>query len=94
MNKIEVEVKIVGMFGADFLAVAEKVSLSEGARPADALAALHKSGAISKQVYKQVKSFRPPFYLVLNDEKQDGKPKSIRLQDGDRLSVLQLATGG
>ena len=79
---IEVEVKVVGMFGADFVAVAEVVEIKEGAGLKDAITALYKTGAIDKFVYKQIKSLRPPFYLVWNDTKVDGKPKSIVLQNG------------
>ena len=36
----------------------------------------------------------PPFYLVVNDVKQEGKPKKVKLNHGDSMAVMQLVTGG
>lgn len=91
---IEVEVKINGMFGRDFIAISQLVKLKDGANPKHALAALYDSGAITKEVYKSVKGFRLPVYLVHNDVKWEGKPKDIILKKGDTLSVMQLMSGG
>jgi hypothetical protein len=91
---IQVEVKVIGMFGADFVAATRVVDLKDGAKPKDAIVALYKAGAIEKAVYKQIKSLRPPFYLVHNDTKVEGKPKNIVLQNGDSLGVMQLMAGG
>jgi len=91
---IEVEVKIIGMFGPEFVTVAQKVSLKNGARPKDALEAIYQAGAIDAEVYKQIKGLKPPYFVVLNDQTQDAKPQSIELKNGDSMSVIQLLTGG
>ena len=91
---IEVEVKIVGLLTGTFISVAKKVLLKEGARPLDAIKALYADGGIDKGVFKQIKGMRPPFYLVLNGTKVEGKPKSVVLNDGDTLAVMQLMAGG
>ncbi len=91
---IEVEVKVIGMFGADFVAATKVVEIKDGSKPKDAIVALYKAGGIEKSVFKQIKSLRPPFYLVLNDTKVEGKPKNIILQNGDSLGVMQLMAGG
>lgn len=91
---IEVEVKVIGMYAGQFITVSEKLSLKDGAGPKDAIKALYISGAIDKIVYKQIKSFRPPNFIVINDQKLElGKNKFV-LNDRDSLSVMQLAAGG
>jgi hypothetical protein len=91
---IEVEIKVVGMFDVEYLALAQKVSLEPGATVGDALERLHASGAIGQAVYAQVKKLRPPLFLVVNDEKVGAKGMSRRLADGDVISILQLSAGG
>ena len=91
---MEVEVKVIGMLGGTFVSVAKKVSVKPGSRPSDAIKALYKNGDIDKQVYKQIKSLRPPVYLVVNEDKVEGKPDSVTLNDGDTLAVMQQVAGG
>jgi hypothetical protein len=91
---IEVEVKVIGMFGAQFVTVAKKLQLKDGARPKEALEELHKSGAIDAAVFNQIKSLKPPFLLVLNDQACETKPQATKLQDRDSMSVIQLMAGG
>lgn len=91
---IEVEVKVVGMYAGQFVAVSEKLQLKDGSGPKQALVALYKSGAINKETYKQVKGFRPPTFLVVNDEKMESGKKRFTLKDRDVLSIMQLAAGG
>jgi molybdopterin converting factor small subunit len=92
--EISVEVKILGMFGADFLSEAHTVQVALGASPIDAIDEMHKSGAISKEIYKLIRKLKPPYFLVLNDEKQEGKPKLITLKEGDQISIMQAMAGG
>ena len=94
MSSIEVEVKVVGFFGDESVAVGKKVALSGGAKVSDALEALLHDGAITEPVYAQVKELQPPLYLVVNDEKVEGDEVKIELRDGDVVTVMQLMAGG
>ena len=91
---IEVEVKVVGMFGAQFVTVAKKIQLIDGAGPKEAVTALYKSGAIDADVYQRLKNLKPPYFIVLNDQTCEGKPQTIKLKNGDSMSVVQLMAGG
>jgi len=91
---IKVEVKIVGLFGLESIAVAETLSLPAGAKVKDALRELYDAKVIDKQIYKQVKKIRPPCFLVLNDDKVERKPAAQSLADGDVVTVMQIMAGG
>ncbi len=91
---IEVEVKIIGMYERDFLTVSKVVAINEGGTPKEAVTAVYRSGAISKDIYKKIKGFKLPVYLVHNDVKCERKPNKIRLENGDTLTVMQLMSGG
>jgi hypothetical protein len=94
MSAIEVEVKVIGMFGIDSIAVGQRVTVPAGASVKDALEALHAAGAIDAAVLATVTKLRPPFFLVINDEKAGGKGMSRRLADGDVITVMQIMAGG
>ena len=93
-SEIEVEVKVIGMFGADSVAVARRLTLPPGARVKDALEALHAAGGIDQAVLAQARRLRPPLFLVINDEKVGARGLSVRLADGDVVTVMQLMAGG
>ncbi len=63
-DTIQVEVKVVGMVGYDFLAVAELVTLPTGASAADALDALPATGAIEPEAFEWLRPIPPPFFPV------------------------------
>ena len=94
MSDIEVEVKVIGMFGLHSVAVGQKLTVPAGASVKDALAALHQAGAIDATVLAVVTKLRPPFFLVVNDEKVGGRAMSRRLADGDVVTVMQIMAGG
>ena len=94
MSAIEVEVKIIGMFGLASIAVGQTLRLPPGARVKDALQALHEAGAIDAAVLAVVTKLRPPFFLVVNDEKVGVRGLSRRLAHGDVVTVMQLMAGG
>jgi hypothetical protein len=94
VSAIEVEVRVIGMFGIDSIAVAEKVHLPADATPRDALDALHETGAIDATVLALAKKLRPPFFLVVNDEKVGSRGMSRALADGDVVTVMQIMAGG
>ncbi len=91
---ITVEVKLLGMFGAEFLSESQMLELHEGDSAVDAVDSLLSSGAIDKTIHKQIRKLKPPYFVVLNDVKQEKKPKTIKLTDGDVLSIMQVMTGG
>ncbi len=74
--------------------MAERVELKPGARVLEAIEAVYRAGAISKPVFKAIKKLRPPLFLVINDEKVDGKAMTVELQDGDSVTVMQIMAGG
>jgi molybdopterin converting factor small subunit len=82
------------MFGAQFVTVAKKIQLKDGAGPKEAVYALYKSGAIDADVYKRLKNLKPPYFIVVNDQTCEAKPRTIRLKNGDSISVFQLMAGG
>ena len=94
MRAIEVEVKVIGMFGADSVAVARTLRLPPGTSVRGALEALHETGAIEAAVLAVVTKLRPPFFLVVNDEKVGVRSLSRRLAHGDVATVMQLMAGG
>jgi sulfur carrier protein ThiS len=94
MGAIEVEVNVVGMFGIDSIAVGQKLSLPAGATVKEALAALHAAGAIDAGVLEVVTKLRPPFFLVVNDEKVGAKAITRPLENGDVVTVMQIMAGG
>jgi hypothetical protein len=94
VSGIEVEVKVIGLFGADSIAVAQKLTLPSGARVQEALEALHRAGAINRAVLAQVTKLRPPYFLVINDEKVGAKGMAVRLTHGDVVTVMQIMAGG
>jgi sulfur carrier protein ThiS len=94
VGNIEVEVKVIGMFGSASVAVGQKLALPPGASVKDALQALHDAGAIDATVLAVVTKLRPPFFLVVNDEKVGGRAMSRRLADGDVVTVMQIMAGG
>lgn len=93
-SPIEVEVRVIGMFGVDSIAVGQKLALPPGATVKEALESLHRSGAISKDVLAVATQLRPPFFLVVNDEKVGRRGLSRRLEPGDVVTVMQLMSGG
>jgi hypothetical protein len=93
-SSIRVDVKIVGMVGGRYLTVSQHVTVPDGASPVQALAALVDAGAIDKSVYRKIKALRPPFFVAINEVKQEKRPHSIALRDGDVLAVMQLTAGG
>ncbi len=94
MGAIEVEVRVIGMFGMDSIAVGEKLSLPPDATVKEALEALHEAGAISTSVLAVVTKLGPPFFLVVNDEKVGRRALSRRLAHGDVVTVMQIMAGG
>ncbi len=93
-SEIEVEVKVVGTFGADSLALAERIRLKPGAQVIEAIEAVYRAGAIAKPVFEAIKKLRPPLFLVINDEKIEGKGMKVELADGDSVTVMQIMAGG
>lgn len=91
---IEVEVKVIGMFGVDSIAVARRLSLPPRAKVKEALEALHRAGAIDRTVLALVTKLRPPYFLVINDEKVGAKGLAQRLAHGDVVTVMQIMAGG
>lgn len=91
---IEVEVKVVGLYAGQFVTVSKTIRLKEGSGPKQALFVLYKSGVISREAFKQIRRFRPPTFLALNDVKIETGRNRFSLKDGDTLSILQLAAGG
>ncbi len=94
VSLIEVEVKVIGMFGADSVAVGQKLSLAAGTTVKQALEALHAAGAIDATVLAVVTKLRPPFFLVVNDEKVGARGLQRRLAHGDSVAVMQIMAGG
>lgn len=94
MSAIEVEVKVIGMFGAESIAVAARVTVPAGATVKDALEALHRTGAIDATVLAQTKALRPPHYLVINDQAVRSRALAKRLANGDVVTVMQIMAGG
>jgi sulfur carrier protein ThiS len=94
VSAVEVEVKVIGMFGMDSIAVGQKLTLPPGATAKEALEALHAAGAISATVLAVIKKLSPPFFLVINDEKVGRKGLSRRLEHGDVVTVMQIMAGG
>jgi hypothetical protein len=93
-EEITVEVKVLGMYGLESIAVAETVRLPAKSKVKHALRALYDAGAIDKQVYKLVKKIRPPCFLVLNDDQVEKKPTVQPLVEGDVVTVMQITAGG
>ncbi len=91
---IEVEIKVIGLYAGQFVTVSKTIQLKEGSGPKQALSMLYKSGAISRAAFRQIKRFRPPTFLSLNDVKIETGKNRFSLKDGDTLSILQLAAGG
>ena len=91
---MRVEVKVVGMFGLDMITAARHVELPAGARVKDAIRALHRSGAVTDDVYQVIKLPMPPNMLVINDTPQAIPDVERTLVDGDVVSVLQMISGG
>jgi len=91
---IRVEVKVVGMLGADFLTVAEPVELPDGATVADALATVCETPVIPDDAADLVRAAQYPFFVVINDERMEGDVAGRALADGDVVSLLQLASSG
>ena len=94
MSAIEVEVRVIGMFGVDSVAVGQRLALPEGATVKEALVALHEAGAISAPMLAVATKLNPPFFLVVNDEKVGRRGLSRRLAHGDVVTVMQLMAGG
>ncbi len=82
------------MVGGRYLTIGQEVTVADGATPVQALAALMEAGAIDKSVYRKIKGLRPPFFVVLNEVKQEKRAHRIALKDGDVLAVMQLTAGG
>ena len=91
---IRVEVKVVGMLGADFLAVAELLELPDGATVRDALAAVCRTPAIPYTAAPMIRDPQYPFFVAINDERIEVGAAGRALADGDVVSLLQLASSG
>lgn len=91
---IRVEVKVVGMLGADFLTVAEALELPDGATVADALAVVCETPAIPGDAAPLVRDPQYPFFVAINDERIEDEAAGRVLADGDVVSLLQLASSG
>ncbi len=91
---IQVEVKVVGMMGDDFLVVAELVELEDDATVRDALAAVCQTGEIPDDVAPMVRDPQYPFFVAINDERVAEDAAGQVLADGDVVSLLQLASSG
>jgi len=91
---MQVEVKVVGMLGDDFLVVAERVELPDGATVRDALAAVCETDEIPDDAAPMVREPQYPFFVAINDERVEGDAAGKVLADGDVVSLLQLASSG
>jgi hypothetical protein len=91
---IRVEVKVVGMLGADFLAVAEFLELPDDTTVRDALAAVCKTPAVPYAAAPMIRAPQYPFFVAINDERIEGEAGGRALTDGDVVSLLQLASSG
>ena len=90
-----VELKVIGLMAGRYVNVIADVPVPAGSSVRDLIRKAKDSGDIEKDVYRFIKGLKTPLSLMINGRHVSGsKRPSVRLADGDKVTVFTALSGG
>jgi len=93
-QSIQIEAKVMGLLGGQYLSIMVKVNLPNGSTVRQLLKNLLDGGHIDKTVFGAVKRLKPPISVLINGENIGEGAHKTELHDGDTVSIFTPIAGG